>query len=274
MLKVSVIVPCFKQAQYLPEALNSVLKQSYKNWECIIIDDGSPDNTTFIASEFCKLDIRFKYLKKENGGLSSARNAGIKKATGSLILPLDADDKINEDYLRLAIDAFNKNNSLSLIYCKASFFGEKSGEWLLESYSYQKLLHNNLIFCSAIFKKQDFLNTSGYNENLKNGFEDWDLWIRMLKPVSKVVRLAETLFYYRIKKESMFQNLIEGDYKQTKWDVFLSCTDIYRKYILPSTDLNKEIDRLNSIIQFYQQSKEYRLGQLLFFPIRKFKKLF
>lgn len=273
-LKVSVVVPCFKQAQYLPEALNSILEQSYTNWECIIVDDGSPDETAIVASKFCKSDPRFKYLKKENGGLSSARNAGIKTASGSLLLPLDADDKIHPDYIKLAVDAFIKNPDLDVVYCKAYFFGEKTGEWLLEPYSYEKLLHNNMIFCSAVFKKQKFANTSGYNENLKNGFEDWDLWIRMLKPVSQIVQLTETLFYYRIKKESMFQLLIEGDYRQTKWDVFLSCTDIYRKHMLPPTDLNQEIERLNSIIKFYQHSKEYRLGRFLFSPIRTFKKLF
>ncbi len=273
-LKVSVIVPCFKQAQYLPDALYSVLLQSYTDWECIIVDDGSPDNTAIVASEFCKLDKRFNYLKKENGGLSSARNAGIKAASGSLILPLDADDKIHPDYLKLAVNAFIENPNLDLVYCKANFFGEKSGEWQLKPYSYQELLHNNMIFCSAVFTKQSFLNTSGYNENLKAGFEDWELWLRMLKPESKVIQLNETLFYYRIKKESMFQLLVDGDYKQTKWDVFLSCVDIYRKNILPPTDLNKEIDRLNSIVKFYQQSKEYHLGRLLFSPIRILKKLF
>ncbi|RYE37015.1 MAG: glycosyltransferase family 2 protein [Sphingobacteriaceae bacterium] len=273
-LKVSVIVPCFKQAQYLQEALNSVLEQTYTNWECIIVDDGSPDDTAFITVEFCKLDDRFKYLRKDNGGLSSARNAGIKISSGSLILPLDADDKIHPSYLKLAVNAFINNPNLDLVYCKAAFFGEKSGEWLLQPYSYQELLHNNIIFCSAVFKKHNFVQTNGYNENLKKGFEDWDLWIRMLNPESQVIQLTETLFFYRIKKNSMFQLLVEGDYHQTKWDVFLSCTAIYRKHMLPPGDLNMEIDRLNGIIKFYQQSKEYRLGRLLFSPIRKFRKLF
>jgi len=273
-LKVSVVVPCFKQAQYLPEALHSVLKQSYTDWECIIVNDGSPDNTATVASEFCKLDNRFKYLKKENGGLSSARNAGIKTASGSLVLPLDADDKIHLDYLQLAVNAFIENPNLDLVYCKADFFGEKSGEWQLKSYSYQELLYNNMVFCSAVFKKQSFLNINGYNENLKLGFEDWELWLRMLNPASEVIQLKKVLFYYRIKKESMFQLLVDGDYKQIKWDVFLSCSDIYRKNILPPTDLNQEIDRLNSIVKFYQQSKEYRLGRFLFSPIRKLKNLF
>ena len=95
--KVSVIVPCYNQAQFLDEALMSVLNQSYANWECLIINDGSPDNTEDVALRWCNKDERFVYLKKENGGLCAARNMGIEKATGEFILPLDADDKIAEN---------------------------------------------------------------------------------------------------------------------------------------------------------------------------------
>lgn len=271
---ISVIVPCYKQSPYLSEALESVLTQTYQNWECIIVDDGSPDDTALIAQSFCALDERFKYLYKENGGLSSARNTGIKKASGNLILPLDADDRIHKDYLKLAIDAFTQYNDLDLVYCKADFFGEKNGEWILEPYSYTKLLNNNLIFCSAVFKKHNFIKAKGYNENLKNGFEDWDLWIRMLNPASKIFQIPKTLFYYRIKKESMFQQLTKGGYKKVKWEVFLSCTYIYRNHLPPPMELNLEVEHLRGIIKFYQQSKEYRLGFLLFTPFRFLKKFF
>lgn len=77
---ISIIVPCYKQAHYLGEALQSVLEQTYENWECIIINDGSPDNTEIVAKKWIEKDVRFRYLYKENGGLSSARNAGIKKS--------------------------------------------------------------------------------------------------------------------------------------------------------------------------------------------------
>lgn len=91
---VSVIIPCYKQAQYLDEALQSVFNQTYANWECIIVNDGSPDNTAEVANWWLEKDRRFRYLIQENAGLSSARNSGIDYATGEFILPLDADDKI------------------------------------------------------------------------------------------------------------------------------------------------------------------------------------
>ena len=272
--KVSVIVPCYNQSQYLSQALESVQTQTYPNWECVIVDDGSPDDTAVIAAGFCSKDSRFKYLKRENGGLSSARNAGIKEASGSLLLPLDADDCIHKDYLRLAAEAFTKNNTLSLVYCKADFFGERTGEWILGVYNYEKLLTHNYIFCSAVFKREDFIKAKGYNENLKNGWEDWDLWLRMLNPMSQVLQLPETLFFYRIKEQSMVQHLINGQYQQTKWDVFLSSADVYRNHLPPPMDLYAEVKLLRDNIRFYQQSKEYRLGMFLFKPFRVLKKLF
>ena len=78
MPKISVIVPCYNQAQYLDECLNSVLEQTYKDWECIIVNDGSPDNTEEVAKEWVKKDSRFKYFYKNNGGVNSARNSGLK----------------------------------------------------------------------------------------------------------------------------------------------------------------------------------------------------
>ncbi|WP_299289338.1 glycosyltransferase family A protein [uncultured Mucilaginibacter sp.] len=271
---ISVIVPCYKQAQYLLEALESVWKQTYENWECIIVDDGSPDDTADIALNFCLQDKRFKYLKKENGGLSSARNAGIKEASGELILPLDADDRIHKDYLQLAISAFGKNSTLDLVYCKADFFGEKTGKWNLGPYTYERLLTHNSIFCSAIFKKENFIKAKGYNESLKNGWEDWDLWLRMLNPNSHVLQLSEILFFYRIKEQSMVKRLINGQYQQTKWDVFLSSSSVYRNHLPPPMDLYSEVKLLRDNILFYQQSKEYRLGRLLFKPFRLLKKIF
>ena len=106
---ISVVVPCYNQAQYLDECLQSVLNQTYQDWECIIVNDGSPDNTEEIAKNWVEKDTRFIYLSKENGGLSSARNAGIEIAKGEWILPLDADDKIGERYLELAEKEFEND---------------------------------------------------------------------------------------------------------------------------------------------------------------------
>ena len=101
---VSVIVPCYNQAIYLPEALNSLLAQTYQCWEAIVVNDGSPDETEKVALEYTWKDSRIKYVFKENGGLSSARNKGIELAQGEFILPLDADDIIHPEYMEKAME--------------------------------------------------------------------------------------------------------------------------------------------------------------------------
>ena len=158
---VSIIVPCYNQAEYLPEALDSVLAQTYSNWECIIVNDGSPDNTEEVAKTYCEKDKRFKYLNKENGGVASARNEGIKASTGEFILPLDADDMIGTQYLEKAIGYFNLFPETKLVYCNARFFGNEQGDWILPEYGYSRLLFDNIIFCSALFNKAESTRLAG-----------------------------------------------------------------------------------------------------------------
>ena len=196
---ISVIVPCYNQAQYLDECLQSVLDQTYTDWECIIVNDGSPDNTEEIAKKWTEKDTRFKYLYKENGGVSAARNFGIKNTNGKWILPLDADDKIGNQYLELAEKEFNKYD---LIYCKAEFFGTINETWNISSYDFDKMKYANQIFCSAFYKKQDWETVNGYDELLVDGYEDWDFWLSILHENSKVLRLNYTGFFYRRKDTS------------------------------------------------------------------------
>jgi glycosyltransferase involved in cell wall biosynthesis len=204
---VSVIVPCYNQAQYLAEALQSVLDQTYNNWECIIVNDGSPDNTVEVAQGWLVKDARFKYIYKENGGLSSARNAGITIAKGEFILPLDADDRISTNYVVLAIAEFKKDSCLKVVYCKAEKFGDETGEWLLPRFNLQRLCIQNLIFCSGIYRKSDWKIVGGYDTNMVYGLEDWEFWIAILKDGGNVFRLDSTCFFYRVKSESMIKNL-------------------------------------------------------------------
>jgi len=107
---VSIIIPCYNQSQYLPETLDSVLAQKYTNWECIIINDGSTDNTDEIALSYCKTDDRFHYFKKLNGGVSSARNYGIQFACGEYIQFLDSDDLLSENKIQLQIEDLSNQN--------------------------------------------------------------------------------------------------------------------------------------------------------------------
>lgn len=200
---ISIIVPCYNQAQFLSETLQSIFEQTLQNWECIIVNDGSVDDTEEVSKRWCEKDCRFKYFYKENGGLADARNYGIRRALGNWILPLDSDDKIGKKYLDLSVQAIKKNSELNLIYCKAEIFGISSSPWNLSDYNYRKLLFANMIFCSAIFKKEDWTRVNGYDTELKKGREDWEFWINILSERSLVLKLDYVGFFYRRKEESM-----------------------------------------------------------------------
>lgn len=205
--KISIIVPCYNQAQYLDECLQSVLAQTYENWECIIVNDGSPDDTEVVAKKWVEKDNRFQYLYKKNGGLSSARNAGITIAKGIYILPLDADDKIASNYCELAIQEFINDADLKLVYCLAEKFGDEQGLWQLPEFSMQAMAKNNIIFCTAFFKKTDWVEVGGYDENMIYGLEDWEFWISILKSGGRVKRVDAICFFYRVKSFSMAKDL-------------------------------------------------------------------
>lgn len=227
---ISVIVPCYNQAQFLCEALESVLEQTYTNWECIIVNDGSLDNTEEIAKEWILKDDRFRYLKLENGGLPNARNQGVALALGKFILPLDADDKLGNEYMRLGLEAFQKIPKLKVVYCKAEKFGIETGVLNLKPFSLENLARENMIFCSAIFKKDDFLKVGGYDVRMIYGLEDWELWIALLKSGGQVKRIEKVGFYYRIKKASMLKNLNKDKMKYSFEYLSVKHADFFVKY--------------------------------------------
>lgn len=293
--KVSVIVPCYNHGKYLMETLNSVLNQTYHNWECIIVDDGSVDETGNIAKNYCKKDSRFKYIFQENSGPSKARNFGIKNSDGDYILPLDADDLISRSYILEAIRIFSEDNDVKLVYCKAEFFDEKSGEWILPEYLYSELLYNNMIFCSAIYRRSDYDKTTGYNEKMRDGFEDWDFWIELLDYSSLVYRLPSVHFYYRIKNNSRNKDCVADVVKLEKmlYQIYCNHSELYKnnpifyrrlldknKELLQKKEQeidnleelierkNKEIDKKNKEIDKIKNSKSFKIGSLFFRSVK------
>lgn len=267
--KVSVIVPCYKQAEYLPETLDSVLAQTYLNWECLIVNDGSPDNTDEIAERYLARDGRFKYIKQQNKGLSSARNTGIENSCGEYCLPLDADDLIAPLYLEKAVEAFIKNENTKLVYCKADRFGLINEPWVLGDYSYDRLMWDNCIFCTAMFKRDDFLKTGGYNINMTHGLEDWDFYLSLLNKDDVVCCLNDVLFHYRIKKTSMITDLSKQHRNEMLIQICNNHDEIYSPYkervIIYYRELLK-MQQLKDSLEAIRSSHAYRLGKLLLKP--------
>lgn len=202
----------------------SVAAQSYTDWECLVINDGSTDNSESIAIEFCRKDSRFKYFSKENSGVSDTRNFGIKRCFGEFVMPLDGDDKIGEDYLKEAILVFDKFPNTKLVYSNANLFGDINCFWPLPTYRYDEFLFVNCIFCSAVFRKSDFLLTDGYDVEMVSAYEDWEFLIRFLSPNDVVFRLSDVHFYYRQRTNS------RNNFVKIKANHIAMTDYIYRKH--------------------------------------------
>ncbi|MBQ3172566.1 MAG: glycosyltransferase family 2 protein [Mailhella sp.] len=224
MCKVSVVIPHYNCFQYIKEAIDSVKAQTYENWEIIIMDDGSTD-TPF--EELKKLEEEnIKVFSQENQGPAAARNAAIALSCGKYILPLDADDKIAPTYMEKAIPILENDSDIGIVYCKAEKFGRVNGYWDLPEYSEELMVIDNIIFCTAFFRKEDWERVGGFPVFARLGVEDYAFWLKLLSLGRKVVQIKEVLFYYRILETSRTTNFFDN-----RKGVIKTYADIFRDNI-------------------------------------------
>lgn len=225
---VSVVVPCYNQGRYLPEAVRSVIDQSFADWECIIVNDGSPDTTATVAEELVRAfpDHRIRLLNKPNGGLADARNAGIRAARGEFILPLDADDRLDPEFLTRTLGALRADQAISIAYTDRMRFGAETGLMEHPEYSFPSLCQNNQLNYCALFRRIAWVDAGGYNPNMTHGFEDWDFWIGCGARGHFARRIPEPLFHYRVKEESMYTDALAHD-RELRARIVLNHADLY-----------------------------------------------
>lgn len=223
----SVVIPCYNHAAFLKETVASVLASEYPAIEIIIVDDGSKDNSREVAEQLVASNSNIRYIYQQNGGPSIARNNGVRNAKGVFILPLDADDLISPDYIAKAVEVLEQRPDVTVVYCEAEKFGEKTGYWKLKPFSPGLLARDNMIFVSAVYRKTDWESVDGYSEDMIWGREDWEFWIKMLKNGGKVVKLSITGFYYRIRSNSRRKKMtnklrrVINNYLNTKHKEFI-----------------------------------------------------
>ncbi len=206
MPKVSVVIPCYNLGVYLDEAVSSVLAQTFTDFEILVVNDGSTDpETCRILNGYSRAKTRV--IHTENGGVSAARNKGIEEASGEYILPLDADDLIMPDYLRLAIETLEKFPKVGIVYGEAEYFGEIAAPMILPDYSSSAILWENSIFSSAVFRKDDWVRAGKYRPEMLKGWEDWDFWLSLVELDVAVVRLPELVLQYRVRPDSRDRSL-------------------------------------------------------------------
>jgi len=211
---VSVIIPTYNQANFIDKAIKSVLKQTYQDFEIIVIDDGSTDNTEEIIR--CFKDKRVKYIKKykKNRGISVARNIGIKVARGKYVALLDSDDEWLPEKLDKQIKILQDGSpELGAVYSNLCYIDEngkntnKLRNPKKEGYIYEDLLGKNHVGApSTLLIRKECFHQVGLFDDLLNAQQDWDMWIRIAK-YYRFALIKIPLVKYRLHSNQLSKNL-------------------------------------------------------------------
>lgn len=273
---VSIIVPCYNQAQYLDESLNSLLNQTFTDWECIIINDGSPDDTEKVAQQWEVKDPRFIYLYKENGGVSSARNLGIQKSKAKFILTLDADDRYEASFLKKAMTVLVDNSEIGIVSSWGRYF--KANKQLQEYRSTGKstidFLFNNAAIGTSLFQKVCWEQVGGYDENPENGYEDWEFYLRVCALGWKVHIIEEVLFFYRQNNGSRSAGM-NRKHNETQKYIYIKNKEIYNAHYEALIDQFLKVSDLEKAeINKFRNTIDYKLGAAILKPLRSIKWFF
>jgi glycosyltransferase involved in cell wall biosynthesis len=207
MNRISVIVPLFNQAEYFLECVESILDQTQKPYEIIVINDGSTDHSLEYAKTYESKGV--KVINQVNKGLSSARNTGIMNATGEYVLPLDADDKLFPTAIE-RITATIEETGADVVAPSFRSFGVREGDTILSPYIHIKdfIGANRLGYFSAI-KRSVLLEVGGYSPRMAEGYEDYHIWFDIFKRGHSLAVIQEPLIYYRTKENSMYTESIK-----------------------------------------------------------------
>ncbi|MDD2494974.1 MAG: glycosyltransferase family A protein [Tissierellia bacterium] len=257
---ISVIVPCYNQSRYIKQTISSLLSQTYHNWECLIIDDGSTDKTKEIVQILCKKDNRLNYIYQENQGVSVARNNAIKKSIGDYILCLDGDDCISDNFLEEMVKVLDEKSYIKVVTSTVKLFGKRNKILYLPEYSLEALMGRNLFVMTSMFRREDFDKCGGFNDNMRKGLEDWDFWLSILENGGEVQKVEDVTFYYRIKKRSRNKDITSESYDVLRRNIYENHKELYSKYFF-----NPKHSFEYTVIA---DSLEYKIGKLLLKPLR------
>ncbi|MGN0383573.1 MAG: glycosyltransferase family 2 protein [Eubacterium sp.] len=265
---ISVVVPIYKVEDYISRCVDSIINQTYKNLEIILVDDGSPDNCPQLCDEYAKKDNRIKVIHKINGGLSDARNAGMKVSTGEYISFIDSDDYITFDFLETLYNTMITENSDIVECCVVKFyednhFDEYNDDFSIENYGIVDGL--SALISENPFKqhvwnklyKTDLVMDISFAVGKLNEDEFWTY--QVFGKAERITKINKTMYYYFQRSSSIMGNTynlkrldaLEGKANRQKY------IDIY----FPELSLKSKIDLYGSCIFAYQCVLKYMSGK-------------
>lgn len=270
---ISIVIPIYNAEKYLEECLNSIKSQTYKNFEVIMVNDGSKDDSETICMNFLRSDSRFRYLKKENGGVSSARNVGLDNVEGDYVTFIDADDWVDENYLELLITTVKKNHSDIVVSSYKQF--NNIDVFYLRSYTIQekyllnfekmdrddfltifpKLMSINVCFNNAVAKlfRKELVNNLRFDTSIKYG-EDLDFYFRLYLNVDSISYVDEPTYVYRMHGDSTTSNFNQ-EHAEQELSIFKKMYEKIQEIGLPSIHYFNKLKKLLELRMDFLENK-------------------
>ncbi len=261
---VSIIIPYYNSGKFISDAIESVLNQTYTNWEVILVNDGSTDPYSINVLANWNADSRIKILHTANSGPSSARNIAIKESTGDYILPLDSDNELEPKAIEILLFAI-ANGNYDAVYGDFIFFGGKQGVKKQEPLNLKIHCVYSQVDTCALISKKVFQKGVCYDEYLNRlGLEDWEFWINFSKHNYKAKHIPIPVFKMRVNIQSRTYQVANKN------------LDVIWKYVV-----SKHYDVWKQVcIDYYydlkmtKETPDYKIGNLVMHPYRFLKQLF
>ncbi|WP_348823504.1 glycosyltransferase [Flavobacterium aestuarii] len=271
---VSIIIPCYNDWQYVEQAVDSALNQTYPYKEVIVIDDGSDSKTKSVLK---KIESKItKLITQENQGQSTARNIGIREAKGDYILLLDSDDFFEPSFCVKAISLFLNDDEVKIVSCFANLLFDDGSSVVYKPQGGMILdfLYTNNALGTSLFKKADWQNSGGYDVTMRKGYEDWEFFIRLLKKGGHVKVVKEPLYNYRKRNNSTTAIANNKKYELLQY-IYLKHQDLYKENfeLFVKSLLNRiereEKEKIKNTLRL-----EFQIGKAILKPVRFLKSLF
>jgi glycosyltransferase involved in cell wall biosynthesis len=195
--RVSIVIPVFNAGDYLAQALRSVARQTNRDFETVVVDDGSTDPRTLAILDDAARQPGVTVHRTDNGGPSRARNAAIERARGTYVLPLDADDYLAPAFLAKTVPLLDADAKLGVVYTWVGLVGGHHGVWRTGGFSVTDLLSRCTIHVTSLYRRKIWEDVGGYDPRFVESCEDWDFWLGAAKRSWTGRCVPEVLVYYR-----------------------------------------------------------------------------
>jgi glycosyltransferase involved in cell wall biosynthesis len=203
---ISVVIPCYNDGNYLPETIATLKKQTFTDFEIIVVNDGSTDEATITYLDSLSNDPQIQVIHQANARMSAARNTGAKHSKGQFIAAIDADDYFDPTFFEKALAVFEKEPQTAVVTSYIRFFGNKTGSSKPRGGTAANFLFSNQCPACAMVKKTVWDEVGGYDESMKMGYEDWEFYIRIAQKNWNVHVIPEHLLFYRQTNKSTLAN--------------------------------------------------------------------